>query len=125
MHRFLLPAILVSCLLCVSLSHAEEEVVTITTYYPSPYGVYKNLRLHPTDEPTGGAVSEGLMYYDKDDHALKYYNSTAWVDMTSCIQGKYTDSSGDTNCPDDYYASTVSASTPGGIVLCCKVQNPD
>lgn len=44
---------------------AQEESVTITTYYPSPYGVYKEMRLHPNTSPsTCDATNEGAMYYD-------------------------------------------------------------
>ncbi len=46
-------------------SFAEDESFTITTYYPSPYGVYKELRLYPNTSPnTCDATNEGAMYYD-------------------------------------------------------------
>ena len=54
-------------LLGVTISSAQEEI-TFTTYYPSPHGVYKKLRLYP--DATFGASDcdelgeEGLMYYD-------------------------------------------------------------
>ena len=124
MRKLFLFIILIFLCLTVCSAQNQEESITITTYYPSPYGVYKNLRLYPTDEPTGSAVTEGLMYYDKDDHAVKYWNSTSWVDLTACWLGDHTDSSGKTNCPEGFYVSTVSSATPGGRVLCCKVQNP-
>lgn len=66
---FLLAAVFV--FLAVSIACAQESI-TITTYYPSPYGVYKQLRLSPTDDFTPYAVctNEGEMYYDASANAL-------------------------------------------------------
>jgi len=43
-----------------------EESITITTYYPSPYGVYKTLRLYPnTDHASGDACTNtGEMFFN-------------------------------------------------------------
>ncbi|MFH1504815.1 MAG: hypothetical protein ABIH08_05480, partial [Candidatus Omnitrophota bacterium] len=46
-----------------------QESITLTTYYPSPNGIYKHLRLSPiltTNRETcdAAAAQEGLMYYD-------------------------------------------------------------
>jgi len=54
-----------------------NETITITTYYPSPYGVYRNLEMYPSDEPTVG-VKPGVMYFNKYNSTLLIYiNSTA------------------------------------------------
>lgn len=55
------------------------ETVTITTYYPAPYGVYNVLRLFPNDSFTPGAAcaNNGEMYYDSSDNQF-YYCSTNW-----------------------------------------------
>jgi hypothetical protein len=47
-----------------------EETITITTYYPSPYGVYNELRLFPQSEPSAacGVGREGTMYFDSEDN---------------------------------------------------------
>ncbi|MDP2923510.1 MAG: hypothetical protein Q8O30_07340 [Candidatus Omnitrophota bacterium] len=43
----------------------QTESITITTYYPAPFGVYGNLRLFPTTTiPACNANNEGVMYYD-------------------------------------------------------------
>ena len=49
-----------------SFAYAQTtEEITITTYYPSPYGVYKELRLFPNATPAGcNANTVGAMYYD-------------------------------------------------------------
>lgn len=54
---------------CVSFCFAEESI-TITTYYPSPYGVYRVLRLFPHGDLVPGtdcsSDGEGAMTYYKD-----------------------------------------------------------
>lgn len=68
--------ILLSALCCL-LSHfafaqTTSEEITITTYYPSPYGVYNEMRLYPHSPATTSCDStqEGLMYYDSVSHNL-------------------------------------------------------
>ena len=39
----------------------SQEDITITTYYPAPFGVYSELRLFPHTAGTCG--QEGVMYY--------------------------------------------------------------
>ena len=64
----------------------SEETITITTYYPSPFGVYGCLRLYPYDDcgEKGGAcgdcdsTSEGTMCYNGDDDLLYICNGTEW-----------------------------------------------
>ena len=74
--------ILVFLLIAVpSFAQFGNETITITTYYPSPYGVYRNLELYPSDEPTVG-VKEGVMYYNRTEKVIKVYNDTAWVNIT-------------------------------------------
>jgi hypothetical protein len=65
----------------INIAYADEDKITITTYYPSPYGVYRNMRLYPSNEPTAG-VDRGLMYYNQSDNMLKYRNDTGWVNIT-------------------------------------------
>jgi len=52
------------------------ETVTITTYYPAPYGVYQQLRLYPVSNGASGigqaCTNEGEMYYDDDDNQFLY-----------------------------------------------------
>ncbi|MFH0763000.1 MAG: hypothetical protein V1925_03830 [Candidatus Omnitrophota bacterium] len=58
-----------------------EESITITTYYPSPYGVYKTIRLYPG--PRSATCQSGDMtYHDGSGGILVGYyfcdNSGAW-----------------------------------------------
>jgi hypothetical protein len=50
---------------------SAQEKLTITTYYPSPYGVYKTLRLFPDAIALDGAcTAEGEMEYSSVEHRL-------------------------------------------------------
>ncbi|MDO8661720.1 MAG: hypothetical protein Q7K98_00670 [Candidatus Omnitrophota bacterium] len=58
---------------------AADETLTITTYYPSPYGVYKTLRLYPNDDNAllaGCANRRGEMSYNKTAGALYVCSGT-------------------------------------------------
>jgi len=71
-----------------SLIFAQEEnkdSLTFTTYYPSPHGVYRNLKLFPiTSQPSGPASSTGVMYFDNNLNMrmIRYHNGTGWVNLT-------------------------------------------
>jgi len=53
-------------LLVAGVSFAQtSEKLTITTYYPAPYGVYNELRLYPSWHASQcNSANEGTMYYD-------------------------------------------------------------
>jgi len=56
-----------------------EESFTITTYYPSPYGVYKELRLYPNTSPSAcDANNKGAMYYNDSDNQTYVCNGSDW-----------------------------------------------
>jgi len=99
-----------------------NETITITTYYPSPYGVYKNLEMYPSDEPTVG-VKPGVMYFNKDNNTLLIYvNDTAqWQPAGGKQATEYKDGNVFYNQTDKkyyVYNSTVKtwieAPSPGG-----------
>lgn len=89
--------LLISSFVC-----AEE--LTITTYYPSPYGSYNELstnRLRVGDssssldqgviqfeglsgDPSGG---EGSLYYNDTSHKFRYKDNTGWKDLGSASTG--------------------------------------
>lgn len=48
----------------------SQETLTITTYYPAPFGVYTNLRLFPSAQPLCGSIDEGTMYFDNNQHRI-------------------------------------------------------
>jgi len=63
-----------------------EDSITITTYYPSPYGVYKTLRLYPNDSNTPGNAcsNRGEMYYDDSDNQV-YVCNGVWASLSLSV----------------------------------------
>jgi len=51
---------------CASVVFAQESI-TITTYYPAPFGVYTNLRLFPSGQPACNQQDEGTIFYNLSD----------------------------------------------------------
>ena len=110
MKRILL-VILVLSVASICYAADETEEITLTTYYPAPYGTYEQLQsnmlaigsgaamptddgvisFEPRDEPTG--VAEGGIYYNSVDHEFKYHNGTNW---RSIVRGSSGGSLGDT-----------------------------
>ncbi len=83
----LISSIIISRALCVlflaSLSYAAEESLVLETYYPSPYGVYNELRLFPRgDNPSCSA--DGVMYFDNrvGQQGLKVCDGGIWRSAT-------------------------------------------
>lgn len=85
----------------VSFCYAQtSEEITITTYYPSPYGVYEEMDVNyldfknneyqeafPTNLP---AVEEGRLFYDKNTKEIKYsFDGSSWSSLAggSCPAG--------------------------------------
>jgi hypothetical protein len=65
-----------------SAQEPQEESITITTYYPSPYGVYRTMRLSPSSRPD--SCQEGELYYD--DGTGSYDAGLYWCDDTPAWQ---------------------------------------
>jgi len=81
MRKLLLPLFLMMAPAVVLAQSNQTDTFTIVTYYPSPNGVYRNLRLFPSDQPPGIA-QKGVLYYNRTESVLKVYNGTAWVNST-------------------------------------------
>jgi hypothetical protein len=66
--------VLIAILMLSAAAVCDAEEITLTTYYPSPYGVYSEMRLYPKAPPPVATScddkQEGLMYYDNVAHAL-------------------------------------------------------
>jgi len=108
--------------------------VTLTTYYPSPFGVYSKLRLHPMDSlPPDPYCNDdddlGLMYYDNglNEKVEGVYaclriaeNSFKWVLMSRDIPDH-----NDPHCEDSkdlgrVYFNDGTERLPEGIYVCKK-----
>jgi hypothetical protein len=84
MNKLILVFIFTLTLCATALAQTNQtdwNTFTITTYYPAPYGVYRNMRLNPSDEPTNG-VEPGVMYYNQTEDMMKFYNGSTWLNMT-------------------------------------------
>ena len=125
MRGIIFSCILVLSMFAFSFAANYTDNYVITTYYPAPYGVYRNMRLNPSNVPTTG-VGAGVMYYNLGDNKIKYYNSTSWVNLTdsSCmlIIYEYGIAPHVTECPDSYFTLTTGANSTGQM-LCCKCLN--
>jgi len=65
-------------------AYAQQEQITITTYYPSPAGSYNELStniftLNP--QSSRPEAEEGKVYYDNGTKSIFYYNGTEWIEL--------------------------------------------
>jgi len=78
-------AFVVSLCICSNAFSQGAESITLTTYYPSPYGEYQRLRLFPSSQPTCDANNIGLMYYDSATNRIRYCDGSLvppdWTDV--------------------------------------------
>lgn len=68
-------------LVCIIIGFAWAEQTTLTTYYPAPYGVYRQIRLYPTDDFTpGGACTgnKGALYFDDTESEIQVCDGATW-----------------------------------------------
>jgi hypothetical protein len=68
-------------MVCFAQSNREESLV-FTTYYPAPYGVYKNVKLTPSEQPDTSkpALNQaGIMYFNNSTNEPYVHNGTGWT----------------------------------------------
>lgn len=124
------------------------EQITITTYYPSPYGVYQALEArrmvigvadtatnpmpdldgmvnfqgrHETDP---AFVNEGTLFYNDAYHDFRYYDSQYWQFVGACVRMSYSPYTGTTDCPEGF--NITQAAVPmsaSGNFLCCRFRD--
>ena len=59
----------------------SADTLSLTTYYPAPFGSYSVLRLSPNSDASMGACDAsktGQIYLSSDNGDLKFCNGTAW-----------------------------------------------
>ncbi|MCX5707440.1 MAG: hypothetical protein NTY14_00425 [Candidatus Omnitrophica bacterium] len=62
----------------------RTESVSFTTYYPAPYGVYKNVRLTPSVKPDKTELNQaGTMYFNDSEFKPYIHNGTEFVKIGS------------------------------------------
>jgi len=103
-----------------SFAQQSPEQITITTYYPSPYGVYKNLMLYPYAVSDGDnclATQRGLMAYADNTHGNQplYCNGTKWQDFAGIKVYQHAVVCGANTCTDN--TSISSTTYPNAYVV--------
>lgn len=128
-----------------TISCAEEEQITITTYYPSPYGSYRELSWggypntrgqlkveHGSSIELGGTGTPYIdfsndMSIDYDARIILKGNDELAIEgitrINTCVLVSY--SGGTTYCPSCYYVSSfLATASPSGYMVCCRVAVP-
>ncbi|GEM_PF-1532574 len=129
MKRILLVILVLSITgLCYAADETEE--ITLTTYYPAPYGDYEKISanmvlLNPMAQPAAASITaadEGLLYYDTTSKDMRVYagdpgNPTPQTYTWSSIGGR---SMWQRNGTDLYYKRGnvgIGTDTPGNWKL--------
>ena len=120
-----------------------EEQLTITTYYPAPYGVYREFesrRMVVGDDsmPTADGVinfqvlaanptftDEGMIYYSSTEKGFRYFDGSSWSSLTNkCLSRTFTAISGIQECPVGYAIpmAPFAPTSTSGTYLCCPYQ---
>jgi hypothetical protein len=102
---------------------AADERITITTYYPSPTGVYKILRLFPRSEPA--SCQSGEMIYNDGTvgpDAVGYYGCNATGSWKIFGGSGGTDPYWDTSSWD---AITINSTKSGNVIIGQRNAFPD
>lgn len=66
----------------------SAETISLTTYYPAPFGSYSVLRLNPNSDASMGvcdASKNGQIYLSSDSNEIKFCNGTSWGSTSSWI----------------------------------------
>lgn len=91
MKRILCQSVLLSCFMLFSFQSflfaqnpPTNGSISLTTYYPAPFGAYDTLRLVPRDEPVCDENAAGTLYTDADGNLYYCRNegtsvSPVWV----------------------------------------------
>jgi hypothetical protein len=119
--RIILAGIL-ACLLTPSVyaQTNQTEILTISTYYPSPYGIYEQMNVQrsvifdPQANIAGLAnPHEGEMVYSNSEDQFYYHNGNTWVSQSSGVPAGTVITR---TCPwgSDYRNTTPAASVIGG-----------
>jgi hypothetical protein len=79
-----LTTILLILLLLPAMLYSSEKVITVSTYYPSPYGSYSTLStkiLVLVPQETAPAGQEGALYYDSVKKSIWFHNDIEWIEL--------------------------------------------
>lgn len=136
MVRLLRKFLLFYFVLVIFLPVVFAEDITITTYYPSPYGVYNTLRLYPNNNATAGnaCANLGEMFYSQTSDQIlicKGSVTSTWQSMAGAgesvmyLRG-YNGGGDPATCPSGWTQADLQYEIIGGSynrVRTCYYQN--
>lgn len=131
------------------LAYGQAETLTITTYYPAPFGVYRTLQLinqgeeilinDDADQPriwlrdTDGGGAQPYIGFSDDGGAATDAEIRLIGDNELEIRGinqintcvaVWVAGGGET-CPACYHTSAFLANPPPFMMVCCRISNPE
>lgn len=82
-----LAGILASLLLLLTSPSLNSDSLSLTTYYPSPIGIYERLEVNgplvlPSYSADPAGSEEGAVYFNASSKTVLYYNGAGWVPLT-------------------------------------------
>jgi microcystin-dependent protein len=91
--------------------YAAEKKITLTTYYPSPYGEYQQIKLNPNDNAPGvcSSSNEGAMFYSRSSHEIRVCQQAGDAYAWSPLGG---------GAPTGMVAAFAMTSVPSGWLIC-------
>jgi hypothetical protein len=106
---------------CVFSSAQAEESITITTYYPSPYGVYSSLRLFPNTKDQSFPCDSGELYFSNvtGSEGIYFCNQNRnWQRFDSLVAVGGVPSSSVCSVGQLKYESPGTGAIPKGLYVC-------
>ena len=78
MRKLYILCVIASAAFIIGLAWADQ--ITLTTYYPAPYGVYKVMRLAP-QAAAPATASDGDLYVNSTDNHIYCRLNGVWVQL--------------------------------------------
>lgn len=87
MKHIIFPALVYLFLIFPSYASAQTNNVTLTTYYPAPFGAYDRLRLVPRASLGASclATEEGTLYIDTTSYMINQCRSLTWSPLSGGV----------------------------------------
>lgn len=84
-HMFVVLALFSLICIASALPQQSQQQVVVTTYFPSPYGTYRVLKLSPaniTDVPVCNSTERGSMIFHDTENIPYYCNGSEWIPLS-------------------------------------------
>lgn len=136
MKKVMLSSLLLLFLFFFASACLAQEELTIVTYYPAPYGVYKQLELleqsgQPAIDFSNDSSASGYDMQIKLDGDnllairggdVRIYGKIYAENLPECRRYTFTSTSGVQDCPEEYSIPVAPVKPDGtsGVFLCCR-----